>query len=116
MTKQQKKKARQKAAKQKQQNTVSGTYKTIGEALDALYALLLQGLQPGDALVEAAFKEVRRQADLLEKRVLELEKRVEELEANVEEAAVERKDIMTTLLKVLDYLKIIESPSTYWLD
>ncbi|KAF8425539.1 hypothetical protein EV426DRAFT_50569 [Tirmania nivea] len=104
-TKQQKKKARQKAAKQKQQNTVSGTYKTIGEALDALYALLLQGIRSGDALVEAAFKEVRRQADLSEMRVLELGKRVEELEAKVEEAAVERKDIMTTLLKALDYLK-----------
>ncbi|KAF8425954.1 hypothetical protein EV426DRAFT_710416 [Tirmania nivea] len=98
-TKQQKKKARKKAAKQKQQNTVSGTYKTIGEALDALYALLLQGLQPGDALVEAAFKEARRLADLSEKRVLELEKRVEELEAKVEEleakveeAAVEREE------------------------
>ena len=42
-----------------------------------------------------------------------MEKRVEELEAKVEEAAVERKDIMTTLLKVFDYLKIIESPYTY---
>ena len=89
------------------------TYKTIGEALEALHALLLQGLQPGDALVEVAFKEVRQQADLLETRVLELEKRVEGLEAKVEEAAVERKDIMTALLKVLDHLKIIESPSTY---
>ena len=39
--------------------------------------------------------------------------RVEELEAKVEEAAMERKDIMATLLKVLDYFKIIESPSTY---
>ncbi|KAF8458600.1 hypothetical protein BGX38DRAFT_456862 [Terfezia claveryi] len=95
------------------------TYKTIGEALDALYALLYKASSRKDAVVEAAFKEVRRQAQLSEKRVLELEKRVEELKAKVEEAAVERKeaalerkDIMTTLLKVLDYLKIIESPST----
>ena len=59
--------------------------------------------------------------------MLELEKRVEELAVEVaverEKAAEERErveeletkveEVMATLLKVLDYLKIIESPSTY---
>ena len=89
-------------------------YETTTEAIDVLYALLSQGLGPGDTQVEVAFMRVRLGIDALEKDVKELRLKVGDWKAEAEQAAKERKSIIATLAKVLvTLLGNLKSSPTY---